>query len=324
MDGDPKNLADLYRQMLVIRRAEERLQKLFANGEIPGFLHLSIGQEAVAAGVSSALRPTDTVASTHRGHGHALAKGVALPGFFAEIMGRASGVCGGRGGSMHVADLSIGMLGANGIVAAGIPIATGSALALKIKDVGDVAVVYFGDGALAEGVVHECLNVSALWSLPVLFVCENNGWSEFSPIERQLATDLGRLATAFGIEHADIDGNDVLTVSAQAKSLVESMRDRPGPRVLECRTTRLRGHFEGDRQDYRDPAEVSAQAERDPLVRARETLARAGYHQSWFEEQLATVDEQIDAAVEAARAAPEPSAGQLLADVYTPTAGTGR
>ena len=213
VDGDPKNLADLYRQMLVIRRAEERLQKLFANGEIPGFLHLSIGQEAVAAGVSSALRSTDTVASTHRGHGHALAKGVALPGFFAEIMGRASGVCGGRGGSMHVADLSIGMLGANGIVAAGIPIATGSALALKIKDVGDVAVVYFGDGALAEGVVHECLNVSALWSLPVLFVCENNGWSEFSPIERQLATDMGRLATAFGIEHADIDGNDVLTVS---------------------------------------------------------------------------------------------------------------
>ena len=324
MNGDPKNLADLYRQMLVIRRAEERLQKLFANGEIPGFLHLSIGQEAVAAGVSSALRSTDTVASTHRGHGHALAKGVALPGFFAEIMGRASGVCGGRGGSMHVADLSIGMLGANGIVAAGIPIATGSALALKIKDVGDVAVVYFGDGALAEGVVHECLNVSALWSLPVLFVCENNGWSEFSPTERQLATDLGRLATAFGIEHADIDGNDVLTVSGQAKSLVESMRDRPGPRVLECRTTRLRGHFEGDRQDYRDPAEVSAQAERDPLVRARDTLARAGYHQSWFEEQLATVDKQIDAAVEAARAAPEPSADQLLSDVYTPTAGTGR
>ena len=323
-DGDSMNLADLYRQMLVIRRAEESLQKLFANGEVPGFLHLSIGQEAVAAGVSSALRSTDTVASTHRGHGHALAKGVALPGFFAEIMGRASGVCGGRGGSMHVADLSIGMLGANGIVAAGIPIATGSALALKIKDVGDVAVVYFGDGALAEGVVHECLNVSALWSLPVLFVCENNGWSEFSPIEKQLATDLGRLATAFGIEHADVDGNDVLTVAGQARSFVESMRERPGPRVLECRTTRLRGHFEGDRQDYRDPAEISAQAERDPLARAREALAQVGYQESWFEEQLATVDKQIDAAVQAARAAPEPSADQLLSDVYAPEAGTGR
>ena len=318
------NLADLYQQMLVIRRAEESLQKLFANGEVPGFLHLSIGQEAVAAGVSSALRSTDTVASTHRGHGHALAKGVALPGFFAEIMGRASGVCGGRGGSMHVADLSIGMLGANGIVAAGIPIATGSALALKIKDVGDVAVVYFGDGALAEGVVHECLNVSALWSLPVLFVCENNGWSEFSPIEKQLATDLGRLATAFGIEHADVDGNDVLTVAGQARSFVESMRERPGPRVLECRTTRLTGHFEGDRQDYRDPAEISAQAERDPLARAREALAQVGYQESWFEEQLATVDKQIDAAVQAARAAPEPSADQLLSDVYAPEAGTGR
>ena len=323
-DGDSMNLADLYRQMLVIRRAEENLQKLFANGEVPGFLHLSIGQEAVAAGVSSALRSTDTVASTHRGHGHALAKGVALPGFFAEIMGRASGVCGGRGGSMHVADLSIGMLGANGIVAAGIPIATGSALALKIKDVGDVAVVYFGDGALAEGVVHESLNVSALWSLPVLFVCENNGWSEFSPIEKQLATDLGRLATAFGIEHADVDGNDVLTVAGQARSFVESMRERPGPRVLECRTTRLTGHFEGDRQDYRDPAEISAQAERDPLARAREALAQVGYQESWFEEQLATVDKQIDAAVQAARAAPEPSADQLLSDVYTPKAGTGR
>ena len=203
------------------------------------------------------------------------------------------------------------------------PIATGSALALKVKGAGDVAVAYFGDGALAEGVVHECLNLSALWSLPVLFVCENNGWSEFSPIERQLATDVGRLAAAYEIEHVDVDGNDVLAVADHAHALIDSMRARPSPRVLECRTTRVRGHFEGDPQDYRDEAEVAELAKRDPVVRAREALTERGYRDDWFEEQLAAVEEEIEAAVEAARNAPEPSADRLLIDVYTPSAGTG-
>jgi acetoin:2,6-dichlorophenolindophenol oxidoreductase subunit alpha len=321
VNSDEARLKSLYRQMLVIRRAEERLQRLFADGEVPGFLHLSIGQEAVAAGVSAALRASDTVSSNHRGHGHALAKGVSLDGFFAEIMGRETGVCRGRGGSMHVADLSIGMLGANGIVGAGLPITTGSALALKIQGEGNIAVVYFGDGALAEGVVHECFNMTALWSLPVLFVCENNGWSEFSPIERQLATKLEALASAFGISHTEVDGNDVVAVADAAAGIVAQMRTKPEPYVLECRTTRVRGHFEGDKQDYRDAGEIEALSDRDPIAAARKKLAVQGVEAQSIDQLLTEIDEKIEAAVNAARAAAEPQVSSITADVYTPVAG---
>jgi len=174
---DPARLLDLYRQLLLIRRSEERLSTMFADGEVPGFIHLSIGQEAVSVGVMSALTAEDTIASTHRGHGHAIAKGLPLDGFFSELLARDEGLCRGRGGSMHVADMSVGMLGANGIVGAGLSIALGSALAHKRLGRHAVAVAFFGDGALAEGLLHECLNMAALWRLPLLFVCENNGWS---------------------------------------------------------------------------------------------------------------------------------------------------
>src|SRR5688572_9647185 len=236
---DRARIERLYHGMLLIRRAEEALQKMFADGAIPGFLHLSIGQEAVPTGVSAALRATDTVSSNHRGHGHTLAKGVALDAFFAEVAGKVTGICRGRGGSMHVADLSIGMLGANGIVGAGVPITTGSALAHKIKGAGDIAIVYFGDGALAEGVVHECMNIAALWQLPLLFVCENNGWSEFSPTERQMATTLEKLARAFSITHEAVDGNDVIAVVKAAEAIIAEMRETSAPRVIECHTTRV-------------------------------------------------------------------------------------
>jgi len=319
VNRDAKRLKPLYQQMLLIRRAEERLQKLFADGEVPGFLHLSIGQEAVPAGVSASLIETDTVSSNHRGHGHALAKGLSLSGFFAEVMGRDSGVCRGRGGSMHVADLSIGMLGANGIVGAGLPITTGSALALKIRGKGDIAAVYFGDGALAEGVVHECFNLAALWSLPVLFICENNGWSEFSPVERQLATNLKDLTAAYSIDYATVDGNDVLQVADAAERIIRTMRKQGKPHVLECRTTRVRGHFEGDKQDYRDPDEVAALSARDPIAGAREKLVALGSDAEWFDAQQAAVDAEIEAAVSAARAAAEPALDSILADVYTPS-----
>jgi TPP-dependent pyruvate/acetoin dehydrogenase alpha subunit len=311
----------LYRQMLLIRRAEERLQKLFADGDVPGFLHLSIGQEAVAVGISSVLGVADTVSSNHRGHGHALAKGVALSGFFAEILGRADGVCRGRGGSMHVADLSIGMLGANGIVGAGMPITTGSALALKMKGAGNIAAVYFGDGALAEGVIHECFNLTSLWDLPVLFVCENNGWSEFSPTERQLATSLERLSASFGIAFSSVDGNDVVAVADQAGKFVNEMRDMPSPRVIECQTTRIRGHFEGDPQDYRDKEEMSMMSERDPIARARSQLLTEGLSDLWFEQLHAEVDSEIDVALNLAKRSPEPTSDSLVADVYTPRLG---
>lgn len=315
------SLQALYRQMLLIRRAEERLQKLFADGDVPGFLHLSIGQEAVAVGISSVLGVADTVSSNHRGHGHALAKGVSLSGFFAEILGRADGVCRGRGGSMHVADLSIGMLGANGIVGAGMPITTGSALALKMKGAGNIAAVYFGDGALAEGVIHECFNLTSLWSLPVLFVCENNGWSEFSPTERQLATSLERFSAAFGIAFASVDGNDVVAVADQAGKFVNQMRDMPSPRVIECQTTRIRGHFEGDPQDYRNKEEMSMMSERDPIARARSQLLAEGLSDVWFEQLHAGVDSEIDVALKLAQGSPEPTSDSLVADVYTPRLG---
>lgn len=311
------DLAVLYRRMLLIRRAEERLQKLFADGQVPGFLHLSIGQEAVPVGVSSALTDADTVSSNHRGHGHTLAKGVDLNGFFAEILGKATGLCKGRGGSMHVADLSKGMLGANGIVGAGLPITTGSALAHKMQGHGHIAVVYFGDGALAEGVVHECLNIAALWSLPVLFVCENNGWSEFSPTERQLATSLDKLAKAFGIKYLSVDGNRVKDVAAAAATLVPPMRKRPAPAILECQTTRVRGHFEGDRQEYRDSAEITALDARDPIRLGAEALAAAGMPPEERAEIAATVEAEIEAAAQAALAAPLPPREDFLADVYT-------
>lgn len=311
----------LYRQMLVIRRAEEKLQTLFADGQVPGFLHLSIGQEAIAAGVSSCLQDTDTVSSNHRGHGHALAKGVSLEGFFAEILGKETGVCKGRGGSMHVADLSVGMLGANGIVGAGLPITTGSALALKMQGQGGVAVVYFGDGALAEGVVHECFNMAALWKLPVLFVCENNGWSEFSPSDRQMAGSLKKIAAAFGVKYAAADGNKVVDVAETAAKLVRAMRKSTAPAVLECETTRIRGHFEGDRQDYRDPDEIAGLDARDPLRQAQSILSEAGVAAAWFDQVATEADAEIDAAVAAAIAAPEPAPEDLLADVYTPLEG---
>lgn len=310
-------LAALYRQMLLIRRAEERLQKLFADGLVPGFLHLSIGQEAVPVGVSHALTDRDTVSSNHRGHGHTLAKGVDLNGFFAEILGKATGLCKGRGGSMHVADLSKGMLGANGIVGAGLPITTGSALAHKMQGHGHIAVVYFGDGALAEGVLHECLNMAALWDLPILFVCENNGWSEFSPTDRQLATSLDKLAKAFGITYRAVDGNVVADVVAESGRLVKAMRKSPAPAILECHTTRVRGHFEGDRQDYRDSGEIAGLSERDPLRLCAETMARAGGTPELLAEIAGSVEAEIEAATQAALEAPLPRSEDILADVYT-------
>ena len=307
-------LVALHRTMLRIRRAEERLAALFADGEVPGFIHLSIGQEAIAAGVGAALGRADTVASTHRGHGHALAKGVALDAFFMEIMGRDTGICRGRGGSMHVADMSVGMLGANGIVGAGIPLAVGSAMAHQTRGTGAVAVAFFGDGALAEGVLHESLNLAALWKLPVVFVCENNGWSEFSPTARQFVANVRDLAAAFGIAGEEVDGNDAEAVALAAAAHVAAAREG-GPRVLECITRRVRGHYEGDAQKYRDDAEAAPEA--DPLARSAARLDAAGVAATQLDAVEAEVMAEIDAALAAARAAPEADPAAAAADVYT-------
>jgi pyruvate dehydrogenase E1 component alpha subunit len=313
---DQTRMLALYTRMLTIRLTEQKLSELFADGEVPGFIHLSIGQEAIAVGVGDVLSKVDTLASTHRGHGHALAKGVDLELFFLEIMGKAEGLCKGRGGSMHVADLSIGMLGANGIVGAGIPIAVGSALAHQVKKTGGVAAAFFGDGAMAEGVIHESMNLAALWKLPVLFVCENNGWSEFSPTHKQFNAKLVELAGAFGIHAERIDGADVALVADTAKRLVEAAR-KGAPQVLECMTERHRGHFEGDAQKYRDAGELEKARSTDPVVRAYDALRKLGVSDADLEAVHAQVKAQIERATERARQGSEPCFESALSDVYT-------
>ena len=311
-----ERLTALYRTMSLIRQVETALTRLFANSEVPGFIHLSIGQEAVAAGVASALLPQDSLATTHRGHGHVLARGMDVGGFMKEIMGREGGLCKGRGGSMHVADLSLGILGANGIVGAGIPIALGSSMAHQARKTGGVAVAFFGDGAMAEGVLHETLNMASLWKCPLLLVCENNGWSEFSPTSRQFAAKLEQLAVAFGASYAKVDGNDVLAVADAAMQGTAQLRDGNGPFVLECMTTRVRGHFEGDSQKYRDAVELESVHEHDPLTATRTQLLALGVDSTAIDQAITA---QVDAAVEAARADSPPTLERAIQDVYTQT-----
>lgn len=307
-----------YRMMQLIRAVETTLVKLFADGEVPGFIHLSIGQEAVASGVVTALEPRDSFATTHRGHGHVVARGIDLEQFFKELMGKADGMCGGRGGSMHVADVAAGVLGANGIVGAGIPIALGSAMAHQVRGTGGVAVAFFGDGAMAEGVLHESLNLASLWKLPMLFVCENNGWSEFSPTSRQFIAKLGDLARAFGTGYEQVDGNDVAAVADAAQRLIAAARCA-GPQVLECVTTRVRGHFEGDPQKYRPQDELGAAGGLDPIQRAAECLCHAGVTAADLERVRSECEQQVARAVATARAEADPDFARALADVYTTT-----
>lgn len=310
-------LLDMYRQMVTIRMVELRLSRLFADGEVPGFIHLSLGQEAVAAGAGSVLRSDDTVASTHRGHGHALSKGIAIDDFFAELMAREEGICRGRGGSMHVANLSLGMLGANAIVGASIPIALGSALAHQLRKTDSVAVAFFGDGAMAEGVFHESLNLAALWQLPLLFLCENNGWAEFSPTHKQFIAPLDKLAAAFDIPHAKADGNDVMAVQSAVAKCVDGIRAGGGPQVLECMTHRWRGHYEGDPQKYRPSEELEGLEDHDPIPRFEAALVEKGIEANVLESIRADVDAAIEAAVEKARAGNSPEWERARNDVYT-------
>lgn len=310
---------ELYSNMVLIREVETKLGELFAAGTIPGFIHLSIGQEAVAAGVASVLRKGDTFSTTHRGHGHALANGVDLDRFLLEVLGREGGLCKGRSGSMHVTDMSIGMLGANGIVGAGMPIAVGSALAHQVRRRRSIAVAFFGDGALAEGVAHESLNIARLWRLPVLFVCENNGWSEFSPTDKMLAATPLRLAAAFEIEALSIDGDDVEAVSEAAGQLANATRTGAGPTVLECQTHRHRGHFEGDPQRYRPASEVSSLSMHDPVVFHRARLVARGVEGAELDAVDSEVRSRVTAAVERALEAAAPAGPLPRSAVYAET-----
>ncbi|WP_320669106.1 thiamine pyrophosphate-dependent dehydrogenase E1 component subunit alpha [Patulibacter defluvii] len=318
MSGDDheRRLDDL-RTMVRIRAFEERVSRHFREGLIPGFVHVSIGQEAIAAGVCGALRDDDYITTTHRGHGHCLAKGLDADGMMAELFGRATGTCGGKGGSMHIADPSIGILGANGIVAAGLPIAVGAALAAKRRGSDAVAVAFAGEGTVHSGPFHEALTLAVLWEAPVLFVIENNGFAEFTDSERMWRGDpLVERVRGYGLHHAErIDGNDVAGVRAAVEPLVAAARAGAGPALVEAMTYRVHGHYEGDATPYRDEAELAAWRERDPIERAVAVLEAAGHGEAVAAIRAAAEDE-IDRAVERGLAAPYPEAGTLLEDVH--------
>ena len=314
--ADSERFTAYYHDMQRIRKVEQRLAAMFADGLIPGFIHLSVGQESVPVGVSSHLTAQDTIAITHRGHGHALAKGVNLLQFFAEMLGKKDGICKGRGGSMHIADARVGILGANGIVGGGISIATGSALAHQLDGKGHIAIAYFGDGALAEGVFHECINLATLWSLPCLFVCENNGWGEFSKTDKQFRGNLKKLAKAFDVPYRFVDGIDVGAVSTVASELIAAMRKSPQPSILECKVERFHGHFEGDPQKYRAATELDSLHARDPIAHLRTRLIAAGVGAPALDDIDAALEDEIEQAVASATAAPTPEFADALDGVY--------
>ena len=301
----------MHRRMLLIRGFEQRVADLYRDGEVPGFVHLSIGQEATAVGACWPLGPNDVITSTHRGHGHCLAKGLDPLGMFAELMGKDQGTNRGRGGSMHIADPKLGIFGANGIVAAGVPIAVGAAAAAQLRADGSVAVAFFGDGAPAQGAFHEALNLAAVWQLPVIFFCENNGYAEFSPASSQHAASLERRAAGYGIPFVAVDGNDVAATAAAMEDVVRDARAGRGPAVVEAATYRWRGHYEGDPQRYRSPEEVNAWEERDPLVGHEGRLREVGVEDDQIKALVSYVAQELDDAVESARQFASPAVATL-------------
>jgi pyruvate/2-oxoglutarate/acetoin dehydrogenase E1 component/TPP-dependent pyruvate/acetoin dehydrogenase alpha subunit len=315
---EPVELARLYRLMITIRRCEETVARLFNEGLVHGTAHLSIGQEAVPAGVCAALEDTDFLTTTYRGHGWALAKGVSLVDFFAELFGRETGVCRGRGGSMHLCDMRVGLIGASGIVGGGLPAAVGSAYASQVLKTNAVSVASFGDGATNIGTFHESVNLAAVWGLPVVFVCENNLYGEFTPArETCRLDDLADRAKAYGIPGHIVDGNDVDAVRAVAGTAVDRARRGDGPSLIEAKTYRHRGHSRNDAARYRPAGELESWLARDPLLLARTALARTG---GWSDEDerglIAEIDHEIADAVKQARGAPFPASSGLLDDVY--------
>jgi 2-oxoisovalerate dehydrogenase E1 component len=304
--------------MALIREFEERVSGLYRDGEVPGFVHLSIGQEASAVGACWPLAATDVITSNHRGHGHCLAKGLAPEPMMAELFARATGTNKGLGGSMHIADPDLGIFGANGIVAAGVPIAGGAALAIRLRKQRDVVVSFFGDGAVAQGAFHEAANLAALWKLPIIFFCENNGYAEFSPIADQHPVPLAARAAGYGFEFVSVDGNDIEAVATAMTDIVARIRDGAGPVFVEAATYRWHGHYEGDPEKYRTKDELAQWQERDPLVIARARLAGRGVDSAAPDRIDAEVRARIEAAVEAARRAPEPDINVLRSSVYAP------
>jgi 2-oxoisovalerate dehydrogenase E1 component len=308
----------MHRRMLLIRGFEERVATLYRDGEVPGFVHLSTGQEASAVGACWPLGPADVITSTHRGHGHCLAKGLDPLGMFAELMAKAEGTNRGRGGSMHIADPTIGIFGANGIVAAGLPIAVGAATAAQLRHDHSVAVAFFGDGAVAQGAFHEAVNLAAVQRLPVIFFCENNGYAEFSPAATQHAAPLEARAAGYGVAFVAVDGNDVVATAAAMREVVEGIRAGAGPAIVEATTYRWHGHYEGDPERYRSPDEVHAWETRDPLVAHVARLHAQGIGDDDIKALESSIAAQLDEAVETARLLEPPAAATLHDFVLRP------
>ena len=314
---DEKSMLQFYASMKRIRRVEETLMALFSQGVIPGFLHVCIGQEASPVAVSSLLEDTDYIGSTHRGHGHVLAKGVDLKRFMAEIFGRKDGCCLGRSGSMHLADKDKGVLGANGIVGGGIPIAVGASLAAKYKYPGRVVVVYFGEGAADQGTFHECMNMASLWDLPIIFLCESNGWSQFTPKSVHMKSKcVADRAGSYGIPFETLN-NDVIEIHHAAEQAINRARAGEGPTLLEIKCNRWFGHYVGDQQKYRDKKFVSdAQNEdclQDYVKQLKKKKILDAKHLKETDDQI---ESEIQQAVDFAQNSPAPEADDLIQGLY--------
>jgi pyruvate dehydrogenase E1 component alpha subunit len=309
----------LYRTMQRIRKFEMAVVELFARGKIPGFLHTYVGEEAIAAGVCAALRPDDYIISTHRGHGHIIAKGGRMDLMMAELFGKRTGYCKGKGGSMHIAAPDLGMLGANAIVGAGIAIINGAALTAQYLGTDQVAVAFFGDGASNTGSFHEALNMASAWNLPSIFVCENNGYAESTPRrQHQKTQDIADRAGAYDMPSAVVDGNDAGAVYQAALQAVTRARSGGGPTLIEAKTYRMRGHYEGDPQIYRSKEEIGTWEKQDPIQRWRVVLQALGIPSAGIEEVDAAIDAELKQAVDFAEASPLPEPGEARADIFTP------
>lgn len=314
----PSTQLAMYRTMLTIRLFEERITREFGKGDMPGFVHTYIGQEAVAAGVCANLGDDDYVTSSHRGHGHCIAKGCSLRDMVAELYGRETGLCKGRGGSMHIADFKRGMLGANAIVGGGFGLATGGALAAQVRGTKQVAVCFFGDGAANQGTFHESLNLAAIWRLPAIYVCENNGWAESTPTAYATSgPSIAGRAASYGIPSAAVDASSVLAVYEVAHEAIGRARAGGGPTLIEARTFRLTGHYVGDPEKYRDRQVKKALKGHDPLTAMRAHLVETGLAADPALESLVTeIGQQLDDAVAYAKAEPLPDPAEVEKYVY--------
>ena len=319
MNTNFSQLLEMYKTMIRIRLVETKVMKLFEQSEMPGFIHSYIGEEAVAAGICFNLNQKDMITSTHRGHGHLIAKGCKLDLFFAELYGKSTGYCKGKGGSMHVADLDLGILGANGVVGAGSAIASGAALSIKMKNENNVAVAFVGDGAVNIGPFHESLNLASVWALPVIFVVENNGFADFIRTEDHLKIDkISKRAAGYGMPGYTVDGNNVEEVYEISKDAILNAKNGKGPTLIECVTYRHRGHYEGDPQPYRTKEEVDEWKKKDPIKLTEKILLDNKILNNEIINSITNeINNEIEDAVNFARNSSEPELEESFKDIYT-------